>query len=198
VPLRFSVFARGDSSPVLELTATDISYGSVSSSVFAMSPPSGSHVVNLPLGALGGLGALSHRHAGRSHARHGKRAITGLNAVASHVSFPLAAPSALAGLTRTSVSLIGHGSALIVYGQGLGGIYVIEQPASSASSSAGPGSAPPDQPGLHLPSVTINGSPAMELATPLGTILRFTRAGVSYMVAGSVTKAMAEQAARSL
>jgi hypothetical protein len=46
--------------------------------------------------------------------------------------------------------------------------------------------------------VTINGSPAMELATPLGTILRFTRAGVSYMVAGSVTKAMAEQAARSL
>lgn len=38
-PLRAAVYAKGDSSPVLELKATHISYGSVPTSVFDISPP---------------------------------------------------------------------------------------------------------------------------------------------------------------
>jgi outer membrane lipoprotein-sorting protein len=190
VPLRFAVYARGDGSPVLELTATDISYGRVPASVFAISPPSGAHVVQLPLGMLAGAGRPTLK---RAHHHD----VAGLGPVAARVRFPLAAPASLAGLSRTSVGLLGRDSALVVYGQGLGGIYVIEQPASRSSARA-PAGAGPDQPGLHLPSVTIDGAPAMELATPLGTVLRFTRAGVSYTVLGSVTRATAELAARSL
>jgi hypothetical protein len=190
VPLRFAIFARGDSTPVIELTATDISYGRVPGSVFAISPPAGAHVVNLPLGMLAGAAEPSPRRAHRGHD------ITGLHAVRAHVSFPLAAPATLAGLTRSSVGLLGHGSALVVYGQGLGGIYVIEQPAGAFQrAAAGQGA---EQPGLHLPSVSIHGAPAMEFATPLGTVVRFSRGGVSYTVLGSITRATAERAARSL
>jgi outer membrane lipoprotein-sorting protein len=200
VPLRFAVFARGDSTPVLELTATNISYGPVAASVFAITPPPGAHVVSLPLGALGALGAHSHTaasaHTKAAHRSHAKE-VTGVKAVAAHLSFPLAAPAQIAGQPRSSVTLVGHGSALVAYGLGLGGIYVLEQPASPSAAKPSAGSAP-DQPGLHLPTVSIGGAPAMEIATPLGTILRFSRGGVSYTVLGSVTRATAEQAARSL
>src|SRR5579884_409854 len=62
VPLRFALYARGDSSPVLELKATDISYGSVPASVFALSPPSGARVVrlDLPLAPAGLPGGPRH------------------------------------------------------------------------------------------------------------------------------------------
>ncbi|HLJ02723.1 MAG TPA: hypothetical protein VKT31_04740 [Solirubrobacteraceae bacterium] len=202
VPLRFAIYARGDSSPVLELTATDISYGPVPASVFKISPPPGATVMNLPLGALGSLaahskGAAPARSEKKGHRAHTKR-ITGVSMVASHLSFPLAAPAELANQPRSSVTLVGHGSALVSYGLGLGGIYVLEQPAGNSSATRPPAGQSQDQPGLHLPTVTIGGAPALEIATPLGTILRFTRGGVSYTVLGSVTRATAEQAARSL
>jgi hypothetical protein len=46
--------------------------------------------------------------------------------------------------------------------------------------------------------VTVNGASAQELDTALGTVLRFSRGGVSYIVAGSVSKQTAEAAARGL
>ena len=53
VPLRFAVYAKGDRSPVLELEATDISYGPVSASVFDVSPPPGTRIehISTPSGA---------------------------------------------------------------------------------------------------------------------------------------------------
>ena len=47
VPLRIAVYAQNDSSPVLELKATDISYGTVAPSVFNVAPPSGAKVVRV-------------------------------------------------------------------------------------------------------------------------------------------------------
>ena len=41
VPLRFAIYARGNPTPVLALTATNISYGAISPSDLAISPPSG-------------------------------------------------------------------------------------------------------------------------------------------------------------
>jgi outer membrane lipoprotein-sorting protein len=47
VPLRIALYARGNGSPVLELSATSISFGEVPASVFAISPPKGARVVDL-------------------------------------------------------------------------------------------------------------------------------------------------------
>jgi outer membrane lipoprotein-sorting protein len=196
VPLRFALYARGDSSPVLELKATSISYGSVAASVFSMSPPSGAKVVNidLPTSAAKGRDTAASPTAKTKH-RH--TTVAGVSAVQSRLSFRLGAPTTAAGMPRSTVRLIGagaHAGALVIYGQGLGGIYVIERPGVSSKLPSASG----DQRGLSLPSVSVNGASAQELATPLGTVLRFSRGGVSYTLFGSVTAATAERAARSL
>src|SRR2546423_6003645 len=53
LPLRFAVYARGNNDPVLELVATDVSYGPVDTSNFALTPPSDAHVVNVDTGGGG-------------------------------------------------------------------------------------------------------------------------------------------------
>ena len=201
VPLRFALYARGDRTPVLELKATNISYGSVASSVFSLTPPRGAKVVNVDLpssAAKGSESAASDKGTkAKSKAKHHGAAVAGVRAVQAHLSFPLAAPAAVANMSRSSVTLLGkgaHAGAMVAYGQGLGGIYVIERPGASTKLPSASG----DQRGLSLPTVSINGASAQELATPLGTVLRFSRGGVSYTLFGSVTSATAERAARSL
>src|SRR3954453_4829829 len=49
LPLRVAVYARGNSDPVLELVATEIEYGPVDASNFAIKPPADAHVVNLSM-----------------------------------------------------------------------------------------------------------------------------------------------------
>ncbi len=193
VPLRFEVLARGDSTPVLELTATNVSYGSVPASAFAISPPSGAKVVRLTGPSTG-----AHRD---SRMQAHKRAVKGLSAVAKALPFKLAAPASVAGMQRSTVALVHLGSrpaALVTYGKGLGGVAVLEQAASGRSGSLGGGSAGSNGPGLSIPSVSINGSSGQEIDTALGTVVRFTRNHVAYTVLGSVRPAVARAAARGL
>jgi outer membrane lipoprotein-sorting protein len=192
VPLRIAIYARNDTTPMLELTVTGIAYGPVSPSVFAMNPPAGAKVVHIASPAGGASAAL----------RNGKRARThhaqGVVAVQKAVPFPLIAPRRLIGLPRTGVQLLdmgGERGALVTYGQGLGGIAVIQRAQSAQTGASGSGSGIG---GMSLPSVSINGVTAHELATPLGTLLTFERGGVSYTVLGSVPPAAAEMAARGL
>jgi outer membrane lipoprotein-sorting protein len=176
-PLRAAVYAAGNPSPVLELAATEIGYGPVESSAFALSVPSGAHVVDLAPPAAGPGGA---------------EVVTGVPAVQSKLSFNLAAPSTLAGLPRREVRLASANSkdaALVTYGEGLGGIAVLETASDSGSN---------EKTLESLPTVSINGSNGHELATALGTVLTFRRAGVQYTVIGSVPAAAAEAAARAL
>jgi outer membrane lipoprotein-sorting protein len=187
VPLKFAIYARGQDKPVIQLKVTDISYGKVPASDFAVTPPPGAKVVtvNLPSGA-----AKAGREHGRAH-----RDVTGAAAVAKKVPFTLTAPKTLVGLPRQSVSLIdmdGTPGALVTYGQNLGGIAVIEQAAQPQASSGA------DRRGLSLPPVTINGATGHELDTALGSIVQFTRGGVDYTVLGSVPAAAADAAARAL
>jgi outer membrane lipoprotein-sorting protein len=178
VPLHAAIYATGSPTPVVDLTVTDISYGPVASSDVIVTPPAGAKIQALTLPT-------------RASATPAVTPITGLDAVAAGVSFKLAAPDSIDGLARGDVRQVGSGAdagALVTYGEGLGTIVVLERPASGASL------------GLLdlLPSVTINGSTGHELVTPLGTVVHYTAAGVAYTVAGSVSQADAESAARAL
>jgi outer membrane lipoprotein-sorting protein len=180
VPLHAAIYARGDSTPVLDLTATDVSYGPVASSDVDITPPPGARIVTLSLPTSG----ASEPNASP---------VTGVGAVAAALSFTLAAPDSLDGLPRSEVRLIGSGAgagALVTYGQGLGTIVVREEAAAAGGDSSSPFGA--------LPSVAINGATGHELVTALGTVVQYTSGGVSYTLAGSVSQSDAETAARAL
>ncbi len=202
VPLQFAVYRHGDSTPVLAVAATGVSYGAIDPSVFAIPLPKGPHVENIATPAstppAGSVTAGKRAEKGRRSAR-----VTGVKAVAAKLSFKLSAPSSITGLPRQSVSLLDTGKqhgALVTYGQNLGGVAVIEEPATAGSQqklnlTSGSGD---HANGITLPTVTINGATGQELDTALGTIIRFTRGNVTYTVVGSLQPSLAEAAARAL
>jgi outer membrane lipoprotein-sorting protein len=188
VPLRAGVYAAGSSSPVLEVAATDISFGNVPDGNLSVPVPAGAKVVDL---------APQADKAGKPGAE-----VTGVDAVSKQVSFPLAAPDKLVGLPRQEVRLVdrdGTKAALVTYGKGLGGIAVLEAPADAKKPGApAGGKGKGEGSGLKLPSISINGASGQELDTALGTVVTFQRGGVAYTVIGSVPPAAAEAAARAL
>jgi outer membrane lipoprotein-sorting protein len=176
-PLRAGIYAQGSSSPVLELTVTSISYGRVPSSDVDISPPAGAKVVD-----LGTPAPADHERS--------TPAVTGLHRVRAAAHFPVTAPSSLVGLPRRDVRLVGGDTALVLYGRGLGGIVLVEHEAGSAG---------PAQRALSaLPTVSLDGLTAHELATQLGTVLEWHRGGTSFVLAGSLPPAAAEAAARAV
>lgn len=79
-----------------------------------------------------------------------------------------------------------------VHGKGLGAIVLAETPVKAGSKESG---------ASHLEGlqqVDINGANASELPTQLGTLLSFERAGVRYLLVGSVTPSAIETFARGL
>ena len=187
VPLRAAVYAQGSSTPVLELKADHISYGKVPASAFDVSPPSDAKVVNVDV--------PSGEAAGAKHAT--EKAVTGVGPVSKALPFKLSAPATLVGLPRHQVRLVdwkGAKAAVVTYGQDLGGMVVIEQPAEPAAGTP----ARRERGGLRLPKVSINGATGEELDTALATMIRFQRGGVAYTVLGSVHPAAAQAAARGL
>jgi hypothetical protein len=187
VPLQFSVFARGDSAPVLALSVTDISYGRIAAAAFSVSPPQGARVVHLT--------STSPPRSARP-----AREVTGAAAVRRALPFKLDAPASLAGMRRGEVELVhldARPAALLIYGQSLGGIVVLEAAGSGhgamSSAAAGDGGQ-----GLALPTVSVNGTTGQELDTALGSVISFARNHVAYTVLGSVTPAVARAAARGL
>jgi hypothetical protein len=184
VPLRGAIYSSDSSSPVVQLEATDVSFEAIPESVFDIAPPAGAKVVNIdPEQELGD--------------EHGKpREIVGEQAVSEAVDFDLVAPDSLAGLPRNEVRAIavdGKSAALVGYGEGLGGILVIEAKSEPGEEPEEAGSQE-----FELPKVQINGVEGEELDTALGTVLHFSRDGVDYIVLGSVPPAAAEAAARAL
>lgn len=192
VPLRAAIYAAGQSSPVLELTAKDISFGPVATSDLVVPPPAGARVVDLTPSS--GKSGPADRNDAETHAKP----VTGVPAVQAAVPFTLAAPDQLAGLPRHDVWLAGRGdspAAVVTYGRGLGGIVVVERKARAGESPLGSGGG---RGSLRLPQINVNGASGSELATELGTVLTFQRGGVDYVVAGSIPAQSAETAARQL
>jgi outer membrane lipoprotein-sorting protein len=179
VPLRAAVYAQGQDEPVLELEADDVSYGAIDDSTFEADPPKGTRVVEIdPV-----TGTDDHGRPTRVH---------GADAVQERLGFELSAPAELAGLPRTDVRLVDAGgspAALSVYGEGMGAILVLQHEAGPERRQ---------ESGFQLPQINIDGATGSELATPLGTVVTFSRDGVSYVVLGSVPPVAAENAARGL
>lgn len=104
VPLRIAVYARGMSTPALELDVTRIAYGSVAPSDLQATFPAGATVTD--------LGTLLHA--------------TPSGPAPGSAGFPVSAPNSLAGIPRSSVHLR-DGTAIVSYGHDLGGIVLIER-----------------------------------------------------------------------
>ncbi|MEA2297327.1 MAG: hypothetical protein QOF77_263 [Solirubrobacteraceae bacterium] len=194
-PLRFAVYAQGDQAPVLELTATKVSFGAVAPADLTVAPPAGAKVVEVNQPSTG---SPAEARTANHPAKARKAAVTGQAAVAAALPFKLAAPAQLAGLPQTSVRLLSFGkqpAALVTYGQHLGAILVLERQVDPSTPAKATG---PSDSSSPFPSVSINGATGSELATALGTLVRFEKGGVSYTVVGSVLPAAAEAAARGL
>jgi outer membrane lipoprotein-sorting protein len=198
IPLGIAIYSRDSSTPVLELKATNISYGPVKAGNLSIKAPAGAKVVQIS------PTAAAHAGAATAKAKKGKHptGVTGAAAVQAKLPFRLAAPKKLVGLPRQSVELLNWGgqpAALVTYGQGLGGIAVIQRTASPGQTTApSPQNGSGGQPGLSLPTVSINGHSGQELATALGTVVTFTNGSVEYTVLGSVPPTAAEAAAKAL
>lgn len=192
VPLRAAVYAQGQSSPVLELAATDISYGKVADSDVSTTPPKNAKVVDLSPSTQDSNAAGKARY--RSHEQ-----IRGVDAVGEQLDFALAAPDKLAGLPRQDAYLVDfdkHKGAVVTYGKGLGAIVVFQHKIDATKAAdTGKGGRDARNP---LPQINIDGTTGTEIPTALGTIVTFERGGVAYVVAGSVPPLAAENAARGL
>jgi hypothetical protein len=210
VPLRAAVYAEGQADPVLELSATDVSFGDIDASDLDARTPSDARVVDLTPqfdAAHGDAGDHHGAPAPGDHAMSG-RVVMGVRAVQAQLPFTLSAPDTLAGLPRRAVWLARPGdqpAAVITYGEGLGGIVVVQTESDRDLLGAVAGSGEDDGGGGHggghalqLPRVNIDGATGSELATALGTIVTFQRDGVSHVVAGSIGPQAAETAAREL
>ena len=184
-PLRGAVYAKGDEDPVLALEATEISFGTVPDDTFDVPMPTGVKPQTL----------RGHHERGRDG--HHRKPVTGLARVQRKLGFDLSAPAQLEGRKRDIVALVGHDkrhrAALVTYGRSLDGIAVIEKRVSGAPET---GKVPLD--GAELPTVDINGVTGEKLSTPLGTVVRFERDGISYTVIASAVPSVVEAAARGL
>jgi hypothetical protein len=182
VPLRIALYPRGSSTAALSITVTHIHYGPVAASALALNPPAGTKIVRVHLPSRTAQSA----DAKRAHVAPA----TGAAAVSKAVGFSVAAPSRLAGFPQAevrSVELGGHRAALVTYGRGLGSVFVLEQRGTLRKSSLS-----------SLPSASVAGMRARELETTLGTLVQWSRGGVTYTVVGSQSAARIMSAAQSL
>ena len=133
---------------------------------------------------------------------------TGAGAVQAALPFTLDAPARLAGCRsaqRGAARLGQVAAALVTYGQGLGGVAVIErsEPATSdlvrgraPAAGCGQGSvlATSSRSRRFKPAAGVTGQ---ELDTALGSAIEFTHNGVSYLVIGSLTRARCRRLRRT-
>ncbi len=179
-PLRFAIYPRGSSTAAIAITVTHIRYGTVPSARLTVVPAPGTRVVHVH------LPSRSRLHSATAHAAPA----TGVNAVSHALGFRLAAPATLAGLGRGEVRSVNLGkapAALVTYGRGLGTVFVLEQAAGKGHGLLG-----------ALPSASIAGTSGHELQTTLGSLVQFTRGGVTYTVVGSQPAGTIMTAAQAL
>jgi hypothetical protein len=180
VPLRFAIFPRGSSTAAISISVTHIRYGAIPARALSMTPPAGTKIVHVH---------MPSRHEHPAQQAHVAPA-AGAAAVSKAVGFTVAAPKRLAGFPQhelRAVSIGSHRAALATYGRGLGTVFLLEQRASGSQT-----------PLSSLPSVSVAGIKAHELDTTLGSVIQWSRGGVTYTIAGSQSAERLLSAAQSL
>jgi outer membrane lipoprotein-sorting protein len=197
IPLDVALYAKGSSSPVLELQATNINVGTVPASDFKIGIPPGAKVNKVDTTHGSGQGTTAGAHHGAF-----KAGAQDLATVRAALPFALDAPPSLDNLAQSSVRQLtvnGQPAALLTYGEQLGTVVVLERAAGANTQAPGAGSGGGDNGGrLSLPTTSINGANASVLPTAIGTLISFERNGISYTIAGSVPRGVAEAVARGL
>jgi hypothetical protein len=176
-PLQAGIYARGSNTPALQLSVSNINYGPVASSDVNIAPPADAKVVDLSPATSTGADSSTPP-------------VTGLDAVTAAAPFTVVAPDSLNGLVRQDIRLVGGDTVVAVYGEGLGAIVLVERASDNSSAGADQLSS--------LPTVSLDGVTAHELATQLGTVLDWSSGGTSFVLAGSLSAADAEAAARTV
>jgi outer membrane lipoprotein-sorting protein len=164
VPLRAAIYSTSSPSPVIELAATEVSYGPVESSTLDFTPPASAKVEEVTLPGKHSSGASGSGNPG----------------------------SGAPGSPTDGSPASGEKPHVSTTGKGLGAIVLLESPVKAGSKETSPSQLE------ELPKVSINGTSASELSTPLGTLLTFERTGMRYLLAGAVTPASIEAFARGL
>jgi hypothetical protein len=180
VPLRFAIFPRGSSTAAISLSVTHIRYGAIPARALSLTLPAGTKVVHVH---------MPSRHAHPAQQAH-VAPPAGAAAVSRAVGFTVAAPKRLAGFPQhqlRAVSVGSHRAALATYGRGLGTVFLLEQRATGSTT-----------PLSSLPSVSVAGVKAHELDTTLGSVIQWSRGGVTYTIAGSQSAQRILSAAESL
>ena len=180
VPLRFAIFPRGSSTAAISISVTHIRYGAIPARALSMTPPAGTKIVHVH------MPSKNDHPAQQAH----MAPAVGAAAVSKAVGFTVAAPKRLAGFPQhhlRAVTIGSHRAALATYGRGLGTVFLLEQRASGSKS-----------PLSSLPSVSLAGIKAHELDTTLGSVIQWSRGGVTYTIAGSQSAQRLMSAAQSL
>jgi outer membrane lipoprotein-sorting protein len=181
VPLRFAIFPRGSSTAAISISVTHIRFGKVAASDLSASVPAGTKVVRVH---------MPNRHDRSAQHRPNMTTAVGQAVASRAAGFTVAAPRTLAGLPQRQVRAIGVGShraVLVTYGRGLGTVFVLEQRKTGK-----------DTPLSALPTVTVNGIRAHELDTTLGSVIQWSRGGITYTIAGSQSAERIMSGAQSL
>ena len=196
VPLRFAVYARGDSSPVIELAATGITYGPVSPGVCDVAARrrqggQGRDAFDRWRDARQGPRQAGPPRGGHRRGRRpAPRELHARRAADARGHVPADGPAARLGRQAGRARHLRPGPRRDRRAEQ----HATAQTAKQLNLSQGSGD---HQRGIELPTVQINGATAQQLDTELGT-RRFTRGDVTYTVLGSVSPSVADTAARGL
>ena len=187
LPLQLSLYAESSPDPVFSWSVSDLDVGPVPAERFDFQTPPGAEVVPLD-------GGEDRRHP-EGGAGTGPREVETVAEAQRLVGFEileLTDPPGDRGLS--GVYLKGPDGVVLTYGSGWGTVVFAQAPREEGSPRTG--TADED---LALPKVDLGGGvEATELSTPVGSALRWSEGGVSFVLAGSVPAGELERAAREL
>jgi len=109
LPLRAAVYSSTSSSPVIELAATEVSYGPVDSSVFSLAPPANAKIEELSAPSGAGAATQADHTASASDPNkptlttHGS-GVTGIAVLESHPKAGSKTPSSVEGLPKVTIN----------------------------------------------------------------------------------------------
>jgi outer membrane lipoprotein-sorting protein len=202
VPLRVQVFAKGDSSAVLSAGFKSVSYMPASATLFAFTPPSGATLAHKDLSnSLQGLqsAAGAEPKAAQNATQHTPLTLAQAKTAAPFLLTPTSTPTGLefqgTFVTPTTSQGTTTKVAVLHYGAGFGSVLVVETPASAQQDRQ-----IAQQLGQlsMIGKTTVNGTPATELQTSLGSAVTFTQGAVRVVVVGLVPLGDITQIAGSL